>query len=336
MRRLMRAELRKAIRPLVGAIALGLLLAAATFAWQQQQAANQQVAFVNSSLSTQAGIEQSAGPAQIPTCEALQLAPGPECDKAQERARQAYQSQLAAMKRQANADRQLVRSAAVQQSPIGAGLMAASLMASLVGAIAIFLLAAGQFGGEWTGGTIATVLTQDSRRWRLLLGKFLSLFLLAQVLLLAMWALLALLAFLFQAAYPLPGTQAVSATDAFAIAAPAIARSVLVTAVFCALGVLAAVVTRNSLGTLLLALGGLVLWMMLVLFPSLATLSVGYWVSGWMGFSSAGVSYGQVWTGIPTSLASPTQWLGLEGLLAALLVATIASTVRFQRLDIAA
>src|SRR5216683_3055281 len=268
MRRLMRAELRKAIRPLVGTIALGLLLAAATFAWQQQQAANQQVAFVNSSLSTQAGIEQSAGPAQIPTCEALQLAPGPECDKAQERARQAYQSQLAAMKRQANADRQLVRSAAVQQSPIGAGLMAASLMASLVGAIAIFLLAAGQFGGEWTGGTIATVLTQDSRRWRLLLGKFLSLFLLAQV--------------------------------------------------------------------LLLALGGLVLWMMLVLFPSLATLSVGYWVSGWMGFSSAGVSYGQVWTGIPTSLASPTQWLGLEGLLAALLVATIASTVRFQRLDIAA
>src|SRR5713226_4252447 len=317
MRRLMRAELRKAIRPLVGTIALGLLLAAATFAWQQQQAANQQVAFVNSSLSTQAGIEQSAGPAQIPTCEALQLAPGPECDKAQERARQAYQSQLAAMKRQANADRQLVRSAAVQQSPIGAGLMAASLMASLVGAIAIFLLAAGQFGGEWTGGTIATVLTQDSRRWRLLLGKFLSLFLLAQVLLLAMWALLALLAFLFQAAYPLPGTQAVSATDAFAIAAPAIARSVLVIAVFC-------------------ALGGLVLWMMLVLFPSLANLSVGYWVSGWMDFSPAGVSYGQVWTGIPTSLASPTQWLGLEGLLAALLVAAIASTVRFQRLDIAA
>src|SRR5712692_6680482 len=103
MRRLMRAELRKAIRPLVGAIALGLLLAAATFAWQRQQAANQQVAFVNSSLSTQAGIEQSAGPAQNPTCEARQLAPGPNCDQAQEPARQAYQQQLAAIKRPANA-----------------------------------------------------------------------------------------------------------------------------------------------------------------------------------------------------------------------------------------
>jgi ABC-type transport system involved in multi-copper enzyme maturation permease subunit len=336
MTRLMHAELRKAVRPLVGAVALGLLLAAATFAWQQQAAASQQVAFVNSSLSSPSGIAQGAGAPQIPTCAALGLSPGPECDNAQARARQAYQSQLDAMNRQAAAGRQLVRTAAIQQSPVGAGLMASSLMASLLGAIAIFLLAAGQFGGEWTGGTIATVLTQDTRRWRLLLGKFLSLFLLAQGLLLSMWALLALLAVIFQSTYPLPGTAALSFADGFAVAGPAVAKSVLVTAVFSALGVLAAVITRNALGTLLLALGGLILWMMLVLFPSLAPLSVGYWVSGWMSFSPAGVSYGQVWSGVPAAIASPSQLLGLEGLVAVLVVAGIVSTVRFQRLDIAA
>jgi hypothetical protein len=55
-----------------------------------------------------------------------------------------------------------------------------------------------------------------------------------------------------------------------------------------------------------------------------------------MSFSPSGVSYGQVWSGVPAAIASPSQWLGLEGLVAVLLGAGIASTARFQRLDIAA
>jgi len=334
MIRLVYAELTKAKRPLVGAVALGFLVAAATFAWQQQAAANQLIGFVDSSLSTPEGINQSAGSRQLPTCDSLGLAPGPECDKVIARARQAYQAQLDAMNRQAQADRVAVRTAAVQQNPLGAGQIAAWLVASLLGALAAFLLAAGQFGGEWTGGTIATVLTQVNRRWRLLVAKLISLLILTETLLLITWTMLAALAFLFRAEYPMPPSNQVSAADAFSVAAPLLARSVLVTATFCVLGVLAAVITRNALGTLLLALGGLIVWMMFVLVPALVKVSIGYWVSGWMGFTDGGFSSGQVWSGVPTGMSQPTPWPGLAGLVALLIVGLIAATVRFQRLDI--
>jgi hypothetical protein len=129
MIRLLRAELRKAARPLVGAVALGLLLAAAAFSWQQQAAASQQVGFVDSSASTQAGITQSAGPPNLPTCDSLGLPPGAQCNDVIARARQAYEAEVAAMKHQALVARTLVRSAAVQQNPLGAGQLAASLLA---------------------------------------------------------------------------------------------------------------------------------------------------------------------------------------------------------------
>ncbi len=335
MTRLLRAELRKGARPLLGAVALGLLVAAAALAWQQQVAANQQVGFVNSPLSTAQGISQSAGAPQIPTCASLGLQPGPDCDKIVARARRAYQAEIDSMNRQAAADRALVRSAALQQNPLGAGQMAASLVASLLGAIAIFLLAAGQFGGEWTGGTIGTMLTQDSRRWRLVVAKLLSLFIMGLGLLLAAWALLAAMSFLFQAAYPMPAQDQVSMSDALATAGPPLARSVLVTATFCALGVLAAVITRNAFGTLLLAAGGLIVWMMFELVPALAYVSIGYWVGGWMGFTNSGISSGQLWSGVPIGMTSPTELLGLIGLIAVVVVAGVGATARFQRMDIA-
>jgi ABC-type transport system involved in multi-copper enzyme maturation permease subunit len=335
MIRLIRAELRKAVRPLVGAVALGLVLAAATFAWQQQAIANQQVGFVNSPLSTPEGIAKSAGQPQIPGCEQLGLSPGPQCDQVRARALQAYKIQIEAMTRQAAADRLSVRTAAVQQNPLGAGQMAAWLFASILGAIAVFLLAAGQFGGEWTGGTIATVLTQDSRRWRLLTAKLISLLVLTEGLLLLTWATLAALALLFQSQYPMPAGNQVSNADAIAVAAPVLARSVLVTAAFCVLGVLAAVITRNALGTLLLAIGSLIVWMMFVLIGPLVKISIGYWVTGWMGFTNDGFSSGQLWSGVPSGISEPTQLLGLVGLVALLVVGTTAATIRFQRMDIA-
>jgi len=333
--RLVRAELRKAVRPIVGAVAIGLMLAAAVFAWQQQGGAQQQVGFVYSNASTPEGIAQSAGPPQIPSCSSVGLPPGPQCDQLIARAREAYQNEINAMKAQAAAAKLLVQLAVVQQNPAGAGLMAASLMASVVGAIAIFLLAAAHFGGEWTGGTMAAVLSQDGRRWRLVAGKFVSLFLLAQGLLLVTWVFLAALSLLFRAAYPLNWPSPLSIGDGFAIAGPAVLRSCLVTAAYCALGVLAAVMTRNTLGTLLLATGGLLAWLMLETLPSIAALSIGYWISGWMGFTDAGFSSGQVMWGVPPGM-TPSATIGFLALLALIPAAGAISAARFQRLDIAA
>jgi ABC-type transport system involved in multi-copper enzyme maturation permease subunit len=335
MTRLLRAELRKAVRPLVGAVALGLVLAAATFAWQQQGIANEQVGFVNSSLATPEGIAKSAGQPVIPSCDQLGIPPGAQCDQLRARALQAYKSQIDAMTRQAAADRVSVHTAAVQQNPLGAGQMVAWLFSSILGAIAVFLLAAGQFGGEWTGGTIATVLTQDSRRWRLLAAKLISLLVLTEGLLLLTWATLAALAFLFQSQYPMPAANQVSNAEAISVAAPLLGRSLLVTAAFCVLGVLAAVITRNSLGTLLLAAGGLIVWMTFVLVGPLVKISIGYWVTGWMGFTNDGFSSGQLWSGVPSGISEPTELLGLLGLAALLVVGTAAAGIRFQRMDIA-
>lgn len=335
MIRLLRAELTKTARPIVGAVAVGFMLIAALFAWQQQAAAQQQAGFVYSDASTSAGIARSAGPPQIPTCSSLGLPPGPQCDQLIARAREAYQNEINAMQAQAAAARTLVHLAVVQQNPAGAGLMAASLIASVVGAIAIFLLAAAHFGGEWTGGTIAAVLSQDGRRWRLLLGKFVSLFVLTQCLLLVTWLFLAGLSLVFQASFSLQGPRPLSIADGFAAAIPTVLRSLLVTGAYCALGILAAVITRNALGTLLLGAGGLLAWLTLETLPSLASLSIGYWISGWMEFSNAGFSSGQVMWGVPPGV-TPSAFVGLIALLALIPAAGAISAARFQHLDIAA
>jgi ABC-type transport system involved in multi-copper enzyme maturation permease subunit len=336
MIRLVHAELRKAMRPLTAAVMLGVVLAAATFAWQQQGVANQEIGYVDSTLSTPQGIAQSVGPPQIPTCADLGLPAGSGCDQIIAKARQAYKAELDAMTHQAEVKRAEVQTAAVQQNPLGAGQMAAWLFASVLGALAVFVLAAGQFGGEWSGGTIAIMLIQDSRRWRLVAAKLVSLLILSEALLAVTWAALAALALLFQSQYPMPASLQVSTADAFAAAGGPLARSVLVTAAFCVLGVLAAVLTRNTLGTLLLAAGALIGWMAFVLVPPLVRLSLGYWVTGWMGFTNDGFSSGQLWSGIPTGVSEPTALLGLAGIAAFVVVGAAAATVRFQRLDITA
>lgn len=333
--RLVRAELRKAMRPLVAAVAVGLVAAAAIFAWQQQVTANQLVDYIDSPAATAQGIAQSAGAPQIPTCDQLGLSPGPQCDLVIKRARDAYNAMVHDLLSRADVDRATVRTAAMQQNPLGAGQMAAWLMASVLGAVAIFIIAAGHVGGEWSGGTMATVVVQDGRRWRLVAAKLVSMLVIAEALLLATWAALALLAFPFQAAYPLPAAHQVSWSDAASAAVPVLARSVLVTASFTVIGVLAAVITRNVLGTLLLATGGLLAWMAFVLVPPLSVASIGYWVTGWMGFTNDGFSWGQLWSGVPPGVAEPTTALGLTGLVALVVAGVLVSTLRFRRLDIA-
>lgn len=333
--RLLRSELRKLIRPLLGAVALGLVVAAGTFAWQQQAVAFQMVQYVDSPASTDQGILQAAGAPQIPTCDQLGLSPGPQCDLVIARAKRAYQDELNDLRHRAATDRAAVQAAALNQNPLGAGQMAAWLSASMLGAIAVFIIAAGHVGGEWGGGTISTLLAQDGRRWRVLATKLVSLLIAAEAMLLITWAGLGLLAFVFQSAYPLPATHQVSWADAASTALAAVGRSVIVTAGFCVLGVLAAVITRNTLGTLLLGLGGLAAWMMFVLVPSITVASVGYWVTGWMGFTNDGFSWGQLWTGVPSGVAQPGQLLGLIGLAGLIVVGTVASSIRLRRLDIA-
>src|SRR5204862_7274841 len=113
-------------------------------------------------------------------------------------------------------------------------------------------LAAGHVGNEWGGKTIKQVFVQEGRRWRVLLARLVSLWLLGVVLLVVLWAALAMLAPVFASAYHL-GVPGVSWSAALGLSLHVGWRSLLVLAAFAALGVLSAVVTRNTLGAFFLA-----------------------------------------------------------------------------------
>jgi ABC-type transport system involved in multi-copper enzyme maturation permease subunit len=170
---------------------------------------------------------------------------------------------------------QELRLARALQHPVGVGVLAAGMLASFPGAVALLLLAAGHLGNEWSGRTLKSVLTQEGRRWRVLTAKLTSLWLAGIGLLLAVWAGLALLTVWFRT-YDLRGPRLTMAA-AWDLALPQLARALLVLASFVVLGVLAAVVVRNTLGTFFLAFAFLVASMILAGFTAATRATIAWW-----------------------------------------------------------
>ena len=167
-------------------------------------------------------------------------------------------------------------------SPLAAGAAAAGLMASLPGALFIAILAGGHVGGEWTGRTIRTLVAQHGRRWSILTAKVVSVWLTAAAMMAACWAGLAVAGPILAAAYHLPAShQTISAAAGLGFSQTA--RALLVLAVFAALSVLAAVVTRSSTGTIALMVGAVMLILLLAGQPGIGAVSPADWVQGWMG-----------------------------------------------------
>jgi hypothetical protein len=144
--RLLRAELRKLRRPLVVWTALALLGFCCLLAW-------------GGASSAAAELQQGQSVGFPSTCTEIGVPAGPECE------RQLAEIRAEAARFQEEA-RQELREVKALQHPVGVGRLVAGLLASAPGAVAIFLLAAGHVGQEWSGHTIKTVLTQDGRRWR--------------------------------------------------------------------------------------------------------------------------------------------------------------------------
>jgi ABC-type transport system involved in multi-copper enzyme maturation permease subunit len=220
-------------------------------------------------------------------------------------------------------------------SPAGVGRVAADLMASLPGLVAILVLAGGHVAGEWTGGTIKALLTQDGRRWRWVGGKIASLWAGAVVIELIVWAALAAWTILLRHWWPT--TPELGTMHGLAIAAADVGRSLLVLAVFAALATLAAVATRSVLGTLL---GG-----MLVFGGSLALSNIAftralpsYWLTGWMQFHTPvnGAPYGLWNDGFPPGVPYPSLLVGALGMVGLLALAAVVSGAIFSRSDVTA
>src|SRR5262249_3686415 len=137
--RLIRAELRKPVRPLTWGVAGG----AAVFC-----------VLLAVGGAHNAALEGGAPVGHLPSCAELGIPAGPQCT----RARAVERARLA----QAGAQPAQV---AAQLNPLAAGAEAAGLMASLPGALALALLAGAHIGGAWSGRTMKNVLTQQGHRW---------------------------------------------------------------------------------------------------------------------------------------------------------------------------
>jgi ABC-type transport system involved in multi-copper enzyme maturation permease subunit len=218
-------------------------------------------------------------------------------------------------------------------SPTGIGRVAADLMSSIPGLVAVLALAGGHVAGEWTGGTIRPLLMQDGRRWRWVGGKVASLWVAAVAIELVTWGALAI--WTIGLRHWWPSSPPMGLAHGLSLAVADVARSLLVLAVFAAIGTLAAVVTRSMLGTLL---GG-----MFVVGGSLALSNIAftralpsYWVTGWMRFRhvTEGAPYGLWNDRFPLGVPYPSQLVGVTGMVGLLAVALVLSGAIFARSDV--
>lgn len=265
---------------------------------------------------------------RLPTCAERGVPAGPLCVRMMtaERARLA---QIAAGPGQV----------AAQLNPIEAGAEAAGLMASLPGALVIALLAGGHVGGEWSGRTIKNLLVQHGRRWQVLVTKLVSLWLAGIGVLLACWAALAVTGPLIIRLNHLPAAR-VSTADALSRAGSQAGRALLVIAAFAAIGVLAAVLTRSSIGTAATAGGAVIAMLLFTTIPGLANWTPAIWVQGWMGFPAGLASVTSLpanfWSRfISASGAAPGQLTGLAGVTGLLIACMVIAGSVFRRADVA-
>jgi len=225
-----------------------------------------------------------------------------------------------------------------QLSPVAAGAEAAGLLASLPGALAIALLAGGHIGGEWSGRTMKNLLTQHGRRWPVLAAKLASLWLAGAAVLAACWLALAAAGPVLSQLDHLPAPHQ-PLSQAVSLAASQVGRALLVLAVFAAIGLLGATLTRNTIGTMAAATGIFIAMLLAASWPGLGRWSPATWVQSWMRFPAG---LGSV-TFLPTNFWSrfisasgtgPGPLSGLAGLLALLAACLAVTGWVFSRTDV--
>ncbi len=312
--RLLAAELRKLRRPLAVWTVLAVVVLIGLFAWGSSKQASNQLRFKRIITS------------KVPTCGELGLQPGAACDKRLELIRK--NGERAAAEQLAD-----VRASAQVLSPLGAGRLAAGMMASLMGAVVLLLLAGGHVGQEWSGRTLKQILVQEGRRWRILAAKFASLWIAGMALIAIAWLALAAILPVLNAAYPLH--MPIHAGSALAGSLGDVARASLVVAAFAALGLLAAAITRNTLGAFFLAFAFVIATMILAGFPRVARFTLAYWVAGWMRFGQGLASVQtHIWRDDFYPLPFPHTSVGLIGLVAFGALCAVLAWLRFERSDV--
>jgi ABC-type transport system involved in multi-copper enzyme maturation permease subunit len=226
---------------------------------------------------------------------------------------------------------------AAQLNPLAAGAEAAGLMASLPGALALALLAGAHIGGEWSGRTMKSLLTQQGHRWRVLAAKLVSLWLAGVGLIAVCWLALAAAGPVLVHIDHLPAAHE-PAAHALSLAGSQAARALPVLAAFAAIGLLAAVTTRGTIGTTAATAVAIIAMLIAASLPGTGRWTPATWVQEWMGFPAGQASITSLptnfWSRFISAGATPGQLAGLLGLAGLLAVCWVAAVALFRRQDI--
>lgn len=314
--RLLRAELAKFNRPLF----FGVMFAAALFCV---------LLAAGGAGNARRGARDTGRP--VPPCAALGMPSGSACVAVQAEARARYTTgHLQALSEEVHT--------AAQLDPVAAGAEAAGLMASLPGALVVALLAGGHAGGEWSGRTLKNMLTEDGRRWRVPAAKLVALWLAGAAVTTTCWAALAVAGPILVRSDRLPDPHE-PLLDAATWAGSQAARALLVLAVFAMIGVLAAVITRGTIGTMSATAGVVIAMLAVSSLPGAGRWTPATWVQGWMGFPTGDGAFGALpgdfWSRfIDSGGTPPGHLLGLAGLIGTLLVCGAIAVLLFRRADV--
>jgi hypothetical protein len=211
-----------------------------------------------------------------------------------------------------------------QHDPVGVGGVAAGLLTTAPGALAMLAVSAGYTAGEWTRRTMGWLIARDPRRIRLVLLRFSMTWLVGVALIVAVWLALIAMIPLFRWIYDLPPAPAGIDFSDFAIEQAI--RAVPVLGVYAAIGTAAAFLTRTPLAAFLTGVFFLALGVAVSSVVPWHRFSVGYLVGGWMRFSPDNLLVDHLWVDtFPGRMAGDVSLaLGLAGTTAvALAVASL-------------
>lgn len=323
-------ELRKLGRPLVAAV-LGLMFAfclfqIAVYAFN----GSQQLAALSAGAPNMVPVPQ-AGTDDPPPCAMLRMPEGPICDEAKQEFLAGRQAARELSMQARDQQTHEIRLAVLINSPLGAALLSLGMWASFPGACAVGLLAAGHVANEWTGRTVKTLLCQDHRRIRFFLVKLLTLWFGSSALMLTTAILLAITGPVVSAQFTMDGNPVTASVSLGAVMIQA-GRAMLVLGAYCALGALASILTRNTVGAIFLYLTILVGSFVASRVRDLAPLTIGYWIAGWMGFDGRSVTP-RIWID-SFGGAVPSVLVGLAGLSVFTVCCAILASYRLVRTDV--
>jgi ABC-type transport system involved in multi-copper enzyme maturation permease subunit len=219
------------------------------------------------------------------------------------------------------------RAAAVQASlltrPGEIGHVAAGMLASVPGLLLIALVAGGHWGGEWGYRTIRQLLSREGRRTRVLMAKWLTIWATGIVALLCCWLVLLLAAPLIAAAAGLPTVHA-AVWAGLSSSASDVGRAIVVLGMFAAVGTAAGTIGRGQLATTAITAGSLLLALLLSGITSIGKISPASYVQAWMNFGPAGYLPTNFWSRF---VSSGTQLGDVAGLLGVVLTGLVAAVI---------